>query len=1112
MAMPSALADTATADAVTLQQAVAAALDPATTAQIKQQAHAYLDAIKSAPNGWRLCLALYVQGPRVPQLAFFCLQVLEEVLAYQRRPAAATAAAQANGTTTSTPATLSPADYTLIRTTLMDHIRAMAAPSATAAAADPIADAAFLKNKLAQIVTLLFAAQFPAQWPSFFEDLLALLPPALAQPARAGLAPGALLDAGGAASAARAVDLFLRFCLAIDQEIVNMLIHREQAEMTRNQVLKDMMREGPVQRLVSAWFNIVVQFQASHPDLAVAALKNVGLYISWIDVNLVANDLWVPVLFSFLSPSTNAPPALRLAAVECVIDLVSKGMAPSDKLQLLQYLRIMSVLATVASGIFPTTNLDEDEDASAFADAVAKLVNALGAVLVAAWEDAKDDATRAAADALITDLFPLFLQFFTDDWDELCTAVSDFPTKWLNLIKHAKKLQGGQLSPAQLQLLASLLRAIVHKIKYHPDQSPLGATGNSGGSAGDDGDDDLDEDLAHFQQLRRSLKILYDNVAYIHFPTWSEYSLQVICEIVDRVAAAGGGAAAGAGRKPAVPWTDVELAMHLLFLYGEGLKVAASSGSSGLPLGKELGSPHVTPTGEPTPLGDVLVRVMRAQLAAYPHACVAPIFFEAAVRYATFFEDAPEFLPEALSVFADQRGLHSPHPWTRSRGSYLLLRFIKSVKGKMAPLVDTVLGALSDLLVIPPPAAPSSAKGARASTFTLDMHLFETVGLLISLEDIPQAKRAEYLQMALAPLVQGLNAATTQAAAIAPPLAGNTTASVASRTPAQEAAMAAVAAHASNLIGAVGSVAKEFPGRHIFRDTTPPWVSILASANEAVLAALAALRDDERVRDAARFAFQRMIAVMGADAFPFLPPLTQMLLSACSFKEVADVLGFLGLVMYKYKQGLGEFMDALVQPVMRIVFQFLGTVPQGTDEQLLHTQLKKEYLAFLGSACTAGLDAVFISATNFAVLPDILHSVVACAMDRTDRAVQKAAIGLLAKFLKAWSAGKPMPAHVPAGWFDEAIRPLAARVCFEMPVQCCDPRDAGTLVLLHEVVSLHRAMAAAQGNQWAEYLLTAYLPSVQCPPELAQEYVAAVQQLDDKRLREYLRQFVARFR
>ncbi|KNE70850.1 hypothetical protein AMAG_14958 [Allomyces macrogynus ATCC 38327] len=276
--------------------------------------------------------------------------------------------------------------------------------------------------------------------------------------------------------------------------------------------------------------------------------------------------------------------------------------------------------------------------------------------------------------------------------------------------------------------------------------------------------------------------------------------------------------------------------MHLLFLYGEGLKVAASSGSSGLPLGKELGSPHVTPTGEPTPLGDVLVRVMRAQLAAYPHACVAPIFFEAAVRYATFFEDVPEYLPEALGVFADQRGLHSPHPWTRSRGSYLLLRFIKSVKSKMAPLVDTVLGALSDLLVIPPPAVPSgSAKGGQAaSTFTLDMHLFETVGLLISLEDIPQAKRAEYLQMALAPL-----------------------------------------------------------------------------------------------------------------------------------------------------------------------------------------------------------------------------------------------------FLKAWSAGKPMPAHVPAGWFDEVIRPLAARVCFEMPVQCCDPRDAGTLVLLHEVVSLHRAMTAAQGNQWAEYLLTAYLPSVQ---------------------------------
>jgi hypothetical protein len=65
---------------------------------------------------------------------------------------------------------------------------------------------AAVKNKLALLLVLLFARAYPTAWPTFAGDLLALLP---------------LGDVH--------VDLFLRVCLTLDDEVVARTMHRTDA-------------------------------------------------------------------------------------------------------------------------------------------------------------------------------------------------------------------------------------------------------------------------------------------------------------------------------------------------------------------------------------------------------------------------------------------------------------------------------------------------------------------------------------------------------------------------------------------------------------------------------------------------------------------------------------------------------------------------------------------------------------------------------------------------------------------------------------------------------------------------------------------------------------------
>ena len=57
----------------------------------------------------------------------------------------------------------------------------------------------------------------------------------------------------------------------------------------------------------------------------------IGAYISWIDITLIANDRFVPVLLNFM-----ALPLLRESACDCIHEIINKGMEPLAKVKLIE--------------------------------------------------------------------------------------------------------------------------------------------------------------------------------------------------------------------------------------------------------------------------------------------------------------------------------------------------------------------------------------------------------------------------------------------------------------------------------------------------------------------------------------------------------------------------------------------------------------------------------------------------------------------------------------------------------------------------------------------------------------------------------------------------------
>lgn len=269
-------------------------IDPA----LKERAAAYVAGIKQSSDCWKLCVERF-GASMYPEVKFWCLQTLQEVInaCYEQLDVGAQQAIKGS----------------LLTWLQRDcTVEQQALPP-------------FLRNKLAQAIVGVVKAEYPAVWPNFFRELCAA----------AATGPGL-------------ADMFGRIMVSVDEDIISLEIPRSAEETKLSMHVKDSMRESCISEVAGTWYSLTQLYKSSRPELAAFVLSSCARYVHWMDIGLVANDKFIPLLGELLDcPHTG----LRCAATDVLIEIVSKRMEPTAKIGLVQQLKVVEACERLSTNL-----------------------------------------------------------------------------------------------------------------------------------------------------------------------------------------------------------------------------------------------------------------------------------------------------------------------------------------------------------------------------------------------------------------------------------------------------------------------------------------------------------------------------------------------------------------------------------------------------------------------------------------------------------------------------------------------------------------------------------------------------------------------------------------
>lgn len=947
----------------------------------KQEALRYLEMIKSSQDGWKFCLMYFFNNQdSQPEAKFFSLQVVEDALRNKYN-------------------LFSEEEKQTIKTGLLNWYREQLPQRAN--------EPPYIRNKFAHIIVLLFINEFLKSWGSFFSDLALNL------------------------SSQIHVDMFLRICLTIDEEIVSRLIQRNEQEANTSTNIKDKMREVAIVDLVNMWYNILVMYHSVAPEIVNSCLRVISLYVDWIDINLIVSEKFLTAFFNFLQREEYID-----SACECVNEIVLKGMNAEKKITLIQSINLGQVLKLVES---------RGEDG--YSEQVLKLVNSVGVTLSECWVEFDKDERKREQDVcyqMINSILPFFFKLFVSQEEEVACSVVDFSQSLIGIFRIAKKK--GELNLEKKTALQNLLSAIVIQMK-HLDTNFS------------DGD---------FEEIRKRLKVQFESVTSIDEEMMSEYVLAAFTVTMNNL--------------DKCPFSDVALSLKLLFLFGDSIKGQIKFGKVGKPLEVCLSQ---------------MMRLMMEKCNMFNHPSVQLEYFENVVRYARFFEVFTEYLDSALISFLDWRGLHHNDSSVRNRVMYLFFRFVKSLRIKLVGQIESILVSIQDLLVLPDSnltiirprrrrLSQNSISGESLEEFNDQLYLFETVGILISVESIPDDKKVQYLTSVINPLMLKIDEIMAK--------------QLYKFDTEDNPVYCTILHHA---ITAIATIAKGFPG---YSGKPTAWEPVLKMSMEKTTFVLRSIPNSQLVKDATRFSFQRLVGCLGQEILPYLPSTVSLLLPNSQLRDLTDFIPLISQLTFRFKDTIFPTLNQFLGDLLNQIFTaFREAVAQPKDEintfesiQLI--ELKKAYLSMILAIFMSGLSGVFVTQENIRYIQIIFESLIQF-IRVDDSQIQKPALGLLTKMIDTW-ASQGQEILVGFNQFARSqIFPLTLEILSKPTFNISDGQS---LVVLGEVVNVQKSMYQKMQNDLVEYLIKIYFPSIGFSSVVAQEYVIQLQQSDPKAFKKFL--------
>lgn len=493
-----------------------------------------------------------------------------------------------------------------------------------------------------------------------------------------------------------------------------------------------------------------------------------------------------------------------------------------------------------------------------------------------------------------------------------------------------------------------------------------------------------------------------------------------------------------------------------------------------------------------------------SDIRSFTHPATQLQYMEICVRYSSFFHHHSHLIPGVLESFLQL--VHHPVRKVKTRSWYLFQRLVKQLRGLIGNVAETVVKALGDLLVIQAEVPSEGDEGDEMSSedhegsadavFNSQLYLFEAVGIICSTHGVPADKQVLYAQSVLNPIFadmeRNLNAAKSN----------------------DERALLQI----HHDIMALGTLARGFsdwmPGTSTPANLPAPEVSeAFCQVAEATLVALESLKTSFNIRTAARFAFSRLIGVLGARILPQLPRWIDGLLTQTSSRdEMALFLRLLDQVIFGFKGEIYSILDTLLTPFLQRVFSGIADPTTGTDDEIQLAELKREYLNFLLAVLNNDLGAVIISERNQPLFETVITTIEHFAKDVEDFTTAKMAFSVLSKMGSSWGGPDITPGATNGAATTQTALPgfggfMISRfspLCWALPANpSFNSKDAQAKQVLAEAGGLQRIIYGKTGMEYADYLRNQELPGMGMGADLIEEYLSALTQLDLKGFRQF---------
>ncbi|XP_076954937.1 exportin-T-like isoform X2 [Bidens hawaiensis] len=961
------------------------------TPELKSQAAAFCHQINDNPSICSICIDRLCYSNLV-QVQFWCLQCLHDVVR-----------ARYSGFSTD--------ELNFIRKSMFSMACYEAVDSNVNAVSVKVLDGPpYVKNKLAQILVTLIYFEYPLIWSSVFIDFIVNL------------------SKGGVV-----IDMFCRVLNALDDELISQDYPRVPEEGVVSGKIKDAMRLQCVGQIVHAWYEIVSLYKNSDSELCAFVLDTMRRYISWIEIGLIANNTFLPLLFELMLVE-GLPDQLRCAASGCVLAVVSKRMDSQAKLTLLQNLQMSRVFGLVAG--------DGDSE---FVSGLSSLLTGYASELLDCVKHLNSGDLKRASVDLLNEVLPSVFYIMKNCEIDTTFSTVQFLSGYVATMKTPSPL-----TESQLFHLGQILEVIRMQIRYDPIYR--------------DNLDVLDkvgkEEEDRMAEHRKDLLVLLRSVGRVAPDVTQIFIRNSLSSAV--------------GSSLDINVEEVEAALSLFYAYGESLSEEAMKTGSGI-------------------LRELVPMLLSTKFPCHSNRLVALVYLDTITRYMKFVLENNQYIPLVLAAFLDDRGIHHSKVKVSRRASYLFMRVVKLLKSKLVPFIETILQSLHDTVsqFTSMDSASKELSGSEDGS-----HIFEAIGLLIGMEDVPLEKQSEYLSSLLTPLCQQVEILITSA-----------------RIQNSEDSPSKVA-NIQQIIMAINALSKGFSERLV--TASRPAIGLMFKQTlDVLLQILIIFPKVDTLRSKVTAFIHRMVETLGSSVFPYLPKALEQLLAESEPKELVGFLVLLNQLICKFNTSVQDILENVYPVIAGRIFSILprDTIPSGpgsnTEEIRELQELQRTFYTFLHVMATHDLSSVFLSPKSQVYLDPMMQLLLFTSCNHKDLVVRKACVQIFIRLIKDWCT---KPEKVP-GFQTFIVEAFATNCClYSVLDKSFEFRDANTVSLFGEIVLAQKVMYEKLGNDFFINFVSKGFLAAHCPQNVKEEYCQKLQGNDMKSLKSFYQSLIENLR